>query len=133
MLAYRDSNPEALSEAIHGYLKKLDTLTIADYRRALARRAELVRAHRALVGRVDGFITLAHIGPGQVGFPPVGTPWYNDPSSTIGAPSLNLPLLSVEGVPLGVQIMGFEHEDERLFAVSRWLIEQFGSTASGQA
>ena len=132
MMAYRDTNPEALSDAIHGYLKKVDAMSVADYRRALDRRAKLVAAHRALEGKVDGFITLAHIGPGQLGFPPLGTPWYNDPSSMIGAPCLNLPLLEVDGVPLGVQFMTYEHQDVRLFALSRWLVEQFGSTASGR-
>jgi Asp-tRNA(Asn)/Glu-tRNA(Gln) amidotransferase A subunit family amidase len=77
--------------------------------------------HRALRGKVDGFITLAHIGPGQKGMPAVGTPWYNDPSSAIGAPTLGLPLLEIEGVPLGVQLMGFEHEDYSLVAMARWL------------
>jgi len=76
---------------------------------------------------VDGFLTLAHIGPGQLGLPPVGTPWYNDPSSAIGAPSVNLPVLAVDSVPLGAQLMGFEREDSALVAQARWLLERFGS------
>jgi Asp-tRNA(Asn)/Glu-tRNA(Gln) amidotransferase A subunit family amidase len=106
-------------------------MTVEDYRRALRRREELRVRHRALAGKVDGFITLAHIGPGQKGQPRGGTPWYNDASSAIGAPSFNLPLLVVDGVPLGVQIVGFEGRDQDLSAIARWLLAAFGSPAIG--
>ena len=95
-------------------------------------REELRARHRALAGTVDGFITLAHIGPGQKGQPAVGTPWYNDASSAIGAPTFNLPLLAVEDVPLGVQIMGFEGGDEDLAAMARWFLEHFKSRTVGE-
>lgn len=123
MLEYRKRRPDALSATIHGYLDRIQAMTPADYRRALDRRSELRVMHRALRGKVDGFITLAHIGPGQKGMPAVGTPWYNDPSSAIGAPTLNLPMLKVEGVPLGLQLMGFEHQDQALIATARWILE----------
>ena len=102
-------------------------MSVADYRRALARREDLRARHRALKGKVDGFITLAHIGPGQLGQPRGGTPWYNDASSAIGAPTFGLPLLAAEGVPLGIQIIGFEGEDEDLAAIAHALLGAFGS------
>jgi Asp-tRNA(Asn)/Glu-tRNA(Gln) amidotransferase A subunit family amidase len=123
MLEYRKRRPEALSATIQGYLDRLQAMTATQYELALERRAALRAMHRALRGRVDGFITLAHIGPGQKGLPIVGTPWYNDPSSAIGAPTVSLPLLSVEAVPLGIQLMGFEQEDEALMATARWFLE----------
>jgi Asp-tRNA(Asn)/Glu-tRNA(Gln) amidotransferase A subunit family amidase len=131
MIAWRDAKPEGLSDTVKGYIAKAEKMTLADYRRASEARETLRARHRALAGKVDGFITLAHIGPGQLGQPVVGTPWYNDASSAIGAPTFNLPLLSVEGVPLGVQIMGFEGEDERLAAIARMLLEAFGSPTIG--
>jgi Asp-tRNA(Asn)/Glu-tRNA(Gln) amidotransferase A subunit family amidase len=131
--AWRDLRPGTLSDAIEGFIDKAARMTLADYQRADARREDLRARHRALAGKVDGFITLAHIGPGQKGQPKVGTPWYNDASSAIGAPTFNLPLLCVEGVPLGVQIMGFEGGDQDLAAVARWCLEQFGSQTVGPA
>jgi Asp-tRNA(Asn)/Glu-tRNA(Gln) amidotransferase A subunit family amidase len=131
MIAWRDAKPDALSDTVKGYIEKAETMSVEDYRRASAARDALRARHRALSGKVDGFITLAHIGPGQLGHPAVGTPWYNDASSAIGAPTFNLPLLSVEGVPLGVQIMGFEGEDERLAAFARMLLGAFDSPLVG--
>ena len=131
--AWRDLRPGTLSAAIEGFIDKAAQMTLADYRRAAGRREDLRARHRALAGTVDGFITLAHIGPGQKGQPAVGTPWYNDASSAIGAPTFNLPLLAVEDVPLGVQIMGFEAGDATLAAHARWVLEAFGSPCVGAA
>lgn len=122
-----EGRPDAVSAGVRGYIERAGQLSVDDYSEALARRDHLRSLHRALEGRVDGFITLAHIGPGQKGHPAVGTPWYNDASSAIGAPTMNLPLLSVEGVPLGVQLMGFERADADLAAVARWVLDAFGS------
>ena len=126
-----EMRPDAISAGVRSYIERAGQLTVSDYGSALARRDRLRAQHRALAGRVDAFITLAHIGPGQKGHPPVGTPWYNDASSAIGAPTLNLPLLSVEGLPLGVQLMGFEGADADLVSVARWLLEACGSQTVG--
>jgi len=120
----RRRRPEAFSAIMHRHLDNAAALTVEDYARALDRQDELRRMHRGFAGRVDGFVTLAHVGPGQLGQPEMGTPWYNDASSAIGAPTMNLPLLSVEGLPLGVQIMGFEQQDADLVAMGRWLLAQ---------
>ena len=33
-----------------------------------------------------------------------------------------MPLLSVGGLPVGVQLMGQQHEDARITALSRWMV-----------
>jgi Asp-tRNA(Asn)/Glu-tRNA(Gln) amidotransferase A subunit family amidase len=116
---------------VRGYIERAEQRSASEYGAALARRDRLRAMHRALSGRVDGFITLAHIGPGQMGHPSVGTPWFNDASSAIGAPTLNLPLLAIEGVPLGVQLMGFEGADADLVSVARWILDACGSATVG--
>jgi Asp-tRNA(Asn)/Glu-tRNA(Gln) amidotransferase A subunit family amidase len=130
MIAWREQRPDAFSAGMLGYIERASRLRRADYERACAAREDLRAKHRALSGKVDGFVTLAHIGPGQVGQPPAGTPWYNDASSAIGAPSLNLPLLSIDDVPLGVQFAGFEHRDVDALAHARWLLEAGSPTGS---
>jgi Asp-tRNA(Asn)/Glu-tRNA(Gln) amidotransferase A subunit family amidase len=119
---WNEIRPGQVSEGILGYIDKAESMSVDDYRKACSRREQLRALHRQLAGRVDGFITLAHIGPGQIGQPRVGTPWYNDASSAVGAPTYNLPLLASDGVPLGVQIMGFEGQDAGLAAIARWIL-----------
>ncbi len=126
---WRETKPAGLSEPMSNYIQRAEQMSVADYHRALARRDDLRARHHALRGKVDGFITLAHIGPGQLGQPRGGTPWYNDASSAIGAPTFGLPLLAVDDVPLGIQIMGFAGEDEDLAAVAHALLGAFASPA----
>jgi Asp-tRNA(Asn)/Glu-tRNA(Gln) amidotransferase A subunit family amidase len=33
-----------------------------------------------------------------------------------------MPLLSVDGLPVGVQLMGQQHEDARITALARWML-----------
>ena len=38
------------------------------------------------------------------------------------APAVTLPLLSVGGLPVGVQLMGQQHEDARVTGLARWML-----------
>ena len=77
----------------------------------------------------DGFITLSSPGPGPIGTDQ-GSAIFNEASSVLGAPAINLPLLAVDAAPLGVQLLGHWQGDERLTAVARWLAEvHFGNGA----
>lgn len=122
LISMRNARPDAFSAIMHGHIRRAEELTVGQYVAACARREALRQLHRQLSSKVDGFVTLAHIGPGQLGQPEIGTPWYNDASSAIGAPTVNLPLLSVNGLPLGVQLMGFEHRDAELISFARGLM-----------
>jgi Asp-tRNA(Asn)/Glu-tRNA(Gln) amidotransferase A subunit family amidase len=127
----RAKHPDRFSPVMHRHLDRAEAVEIDSYVAALAARDRLRALHRGFAGNIDGFVTLAHIGPGQVGQPEIGTPWYNDASSAVGAPTMNLPLLAVDGLPLGIQLMGFEHQDADTVAVGRWLTERSLTTAAG--
>ena len=118
------ARPDAFSDTMRGHIEKAAAMTIGRYERALAWQSDLRARHASFAGDVDGFITLAHIGPGQKGQPPLGTPWYNDASSALGAPTVNLPLLHIEGVPLGVQLMGFRGRDADLVAQAQFFMQR---------
>ena len=38
------------------------------------------------------------------------------------APAVTMPLLSVGGMPVGVQLMGQQHEDARITGLARWML-----------
>jgi Asp-tRNA(Asn)/Glu-tRNA(Gln) amidotransferase A subunit family amidase len=62
--------------------------------------------------------------PGQPLAPrPTGDSVFNMPSSMLFAPCVSMPLMSVGQMPVGVQLMGQQHEDARITAFARWLIE----------
>ena len=53
---------------------------------------------------------------------PTGDSVFNTPSSILFAPALTMPLLSVGGLPVGVQFMGQQNEDARITAFARWML-----------
>jgi Asp-tRNA(Asn)/Glu-tRNA(Gln) amidotransferase A subunit family amidase len=55
---------------------------------------------------------------------------FNFPSSMLFAPAVTMPLLSVQGMPVGVQLMGQQHADARITAMARWLIENLPPVAA---
>jgi Asp-tRNA(Asn)/Glu-tRNA(Gln) amidotransferase A subunit family amidase len=62
--------------------------------------------------------------PGQPLAPrPTGDFVFNAPSSMLFAPAVTMPLLSVDGLPVGVQLMGQEHDDARVAGMARWMLQ----------
>jgi Asp-tRNA(Asn)/Glu-tRNA(Gln) amidotransferase A subunit family amidase len=38
------------------------------------------------------------------------------------APAVTVPLMGVSGMPVGVQVMGQQHDDARVTAMARWML-----------
>jgi Asp-tRNA(Asn)/Glu-tRNA(Gln) amidotransferase A subunit family amidase len=53
-----------------------------------------------------------------VGLLSTGDPSFAVPGSLLGVPAMSLPLLSEGGLPVGVQLLGFEQGDADLFATA---------------
>jgi Asp-tRNA(Asn)/Glu-tRNA(Gln) amidotransferase A subunit family amidase len=87
--------------------------------------------HEAIAPLADAAIMLSCPGtapswpgdsPGQpLASRPTGDFVFNAPSSMLFAPAVTMPLLSVGGLPVGVQLMGQQHEDARVTALARWM------------
>ncbi len=122
MQTYRDKDASLLGKPILGALERGEKMSLDDYRSALRRRDEIRSQHAAMARHVDAFLTLSSPGPAPEGMP-VGDCIYNEASSILGAPALSLPLLAVRGLPQGVQLLGFNHEDYRLTGYARWMAE----------
>ena len=98
----------------------------------LLRRASAQQCHAALAPLADAVITLSCPGPaplwsgdvpGQPLAPrPTGDFVFNAASSMLFAPAVTMPLMSVGGLPVGVQLMGQQHEDARVTAMARWML-----------
>lgn len=122
---YRDKLPPRLLKGIEDGMH----ISQETYRAALVERESFRATHAELARRVDGFITLSSPGPGPIGMDQ-GSAIFNEGSSILGVPAINLPLISVDGAPLGVQLLGASHGDERLTAIARWIAEVHFGRAS---
>jgi Asp-tRNA(Asn)/Glu-tRNA(Gln) amidotransferase A subunit family amidase len=109
---YRNRDRSKLSQSALDRLATAEAMTLADYGRAIAPAAQ---SEGACPPRAA--ITLAAPGAAPVGLGSTGNPVFNVPASMLGIPALSLPVLSAEGLPLGLQIMGFVGQDAGLFAI----------------
>jgi Asp-tRNA(Asn)/Glu-tRNA(Gln) amidotransferase A subunit family amidase len=123
LFQYRDYDESKLPPRLLRGLDEGAGLTQAEYRAALIKREHVRAMHEDLARRADGFVTLSSPGPGPIGMDQ-GSAIFNEASSILGAPAISLPFLTVENVPVGVQLLGPWHGDERLTACARWLARQ---------
>ena len=124
MCVYRERDENLLGERIRGLLAAGDTMSATEHEKALQERVELIEQVSHLARRFDAFVTLASSGPAPQGLEFTGPRTFLSPWSVIGGPAYSLPLLTVAGLPQGLQVMGAPGQDTVLSATAHWLREQ---------
>jgi len=114
---------QLLSPSMRERLEQGRKMRDADYQALLQRRNAMRTAQQALRGTLDALVTLGATGSAPVGLEATGDAAFNVPATALGAPALSLPLFQVEGLPLGLQLIGFPGEDRALSAMAGWALE----------
>jgi Asp-tRNA(Asn)/Glu-tRNA(Gln) amidotransferase A subunit family amidase len=94
----------------------------------LRQRERIRQAYEALAEVADACLTLTTPAPAPTGFQ-TGDSSFIDVFSIIGCPTLSLPLLTVDGLPQGVQLTGFNRRDEQLVSHGLWLTHCLGDVS----
>jgi Asp-tRNA(Asn)/Glu-tRNA(Gln) amidotransferase A subunit family amidase len=115
--------PQKIGPRIRELLDRARTLTPRDYEARLATRQRLQRAAAAVLARCDGFITLACSGPAPRGLTQTGSRTFPSYGSWLGLPAFSLPLVEVNRLPVGVQLLGRAGADSALCAIARWMTD----------
>jgi Asp-tRNA(Asn)/Glu-tRNA(Gln) amidotransferase A subunit family amidase len=118
---YMERDSSKLSASMRERFHETEGMTVEDYRGMLAERAAIRAAFAKLSAIAPACITLSATGPAPFGLSSTGDPAFVVQGSMLGVPALNLPLLKVEGLPLGVQMVGYENGDADLFARAAWV------------
>jgi Asp-tRNA(Asn)/Glu-tRNA(Gln) amidotransferase A subunit family amidase len=131
---------EAISARSRAVLAMAGRMTPTDYQLRLLQREELRMRHAALAPLVDALIAPASPGPAPLwsgdapGKPlvprPTGDAVFNTPSSGIGAPAVTIPLTTVGGMPMGIQVMAQVNMDAQATAIARWMLETLPPVAA---
>lgn len=124
---YRMRDASKLSGDMLQRLADAEAMAPEDYRADLAKRDALRKLYAALAADCDGCVTLAATGPAPLGLQSTGSPVFAVPGSLLGTPAISLPLLEVEGMPVGLQALGFAHGDAELFAHAAWIHKALAS------
>ncbi|PYM42056.1 MAG: amidase [Candidatus Rokuibacteriota bacterium] len=118
-----------LSESLRARLERGREVRALDYLRALARVPELDASFAELFAqRYDAILTPAAPGTAPEGLGSTGDPAFCTLWTLCGMPALSVPLMQgVNGLPLGVQLVGPRHGDARLLRTARWLVGHVAS------
>ena len=106
---------------IRELLERARALSPRDYETRLATRHRMQRAAAAVLARCDGFLTLACSGPAPRGLAATGSRTFPSYASWLGLPAFSLPLLEVDGLPVGVQLIGRAGADSTLCSTAQWM------------
>lgn len=96
-------------------------MTPTDYLAALKQRNSVRAISNEVLGAYDAVISLAATGVAPIGITSTGNPRLNVAASYLGNPVVSLPVMRVEGLPLGLQVMGHQGSDSALFNIASYI------------
>jgi Asp-tRNA(Asn)/Glu-tRNA(Gln) amidotransferase A subunit family amidase len=116
-------NPDKMSAEIkEGPMKRGLEVTFERYVSA-QRQAVAFRAHvDSLFDKVDVLLTASAPGEAPEGIAFTGDPVFNSIWTLAHTPCVTLPAgMGSKGLPLGIQLVGLRHEDDRLLSTAAWI------------
>lgn len=116
-----DEGGDLMSESLQEQVALGRQISAAGYKAALEKRDVAHQAVSDILDKYDAILTLSSPGPAPRGLGSTGDPVFNSFWTYAGTPCVNLPFLTVDGLPMGVQMVGKRHADGPLLRTARWL------------
>jgi Asp-tRNA(Asn)/Glu-tRNA(Gln) amidotransferase A subunit family amidase len=113
---YRNRDASKLSRALLDRLAEAEAMSLDDYRRDIAQRDKNRALYAELAGECEACISLSAPSAAPMGLESTGDPSCTAHASYLGIPAVSLPVLSDEGLPLGLQVAGFVNGDANAVA-----------------
>jgi Asp-tRNA(Asn)/Glu-tRNA(Gln) amidotransferase A subunit family amidase len=118
-----DANPDRVSAKLKEIIAEGRTFKAADIAAARAEAEPLYDLLRSILDNYDAILTPAAPGVALKGLGATGSPMFNALWTYLGMPCISLPLLEVDGLPLGVQLVGKRGGDGDLLRTSNWVMK----------
>jgi Asp-tRNA(Asn)/Glu-tRNA(Gln) amidotransferase A subunit family amidase len=113
-----DKHAAVMSPKLKEVIAEGRTVSDAEYEAARARREPLTQSLDHIFAEYDAILTPAAQGVAPQGLSATGSPMFNFIWTYLGLPAISIPLLTVGGLPLGVQLVAPRGADARLLAVA---------------
>ncbi len=120
---YVERHGDLVEKRVHDRMAQAFAMTPADYADRLAGRAAMQRKVAALMRGFDGVVTLSASGPAPIGLSATGSRSFLVYATFLGLPAFSLPLMQVDGLPVGLQLIGRHGKDGDLCARARWMMQ----------
>ena len=124
-----DRAPEMLSDNLRQQLEEGRRVTGVQYIAALNARKNFYEAVEEVLLNYGTILTPAALGPAPKGLGATGNPVFCGFWTYLGVPAVTLPLLEVDGLPMGVQLIGARRDDGRLLRTAQWLARHLAAGA----
>lgn len=125
---YVAAHGDAMERRIHDRIAQAKSMTPARYESLLTEKAAMKEKVRRCTQGADGMITLAASGPAPIGHGNTGSRTFLTYATFLGIPAFSLPLMRVQGLPVGPQLIGHAGRDGELCAIAHWLMREFAGS-----
>jgi Asp-tRNA(Asn)/Glu-tRNA(Gln) amidotransferase A subunit family amidase len=125
-----DRSPEMLSDNLREQLEEGRRFMGVEYLAALNARAKFYEAVEEAFVNYGAILTPAALGPAPKGLGATGNPVFCGFWTYLGVPCVTLPLIEVEGMPMGVQLIGARRDDGRLLRTAQWLVKRLAEASA---
>ncbi|MGE8942454.1 amidase [Leptospira interrogans] len=118
--------PDAFTAGLRERLEAGARVRAIDYIRAVNHRDTAATAVENVLARYAAIVMPASPGPAPADLNTTGNPAFNAMWTYLGLPAVTLPLLKVNGMPLGVQLIAARGSDGHLLRTAQWLAQRLG-------
>ena len=125
---YLKRGEENLSEILRGLIKNGISVSAVEYNNSIEQIRPLVNWILNLSNEYDAILTPAACGEAPIGLESTGDPIFCTTWTYLGVPAISIPLMEgVNGLPIGLQLVGPRGDDARLLRSANWLFNKVNS------
>jgi len=115
------ASPDGISASLAERIRHGETVLARAYIDGLRARDRAYAALEDMLSRHSAILTLSSPGPAPKGLGSTGNAIFNGMWTLLGVPCISLPLMTISGLPCGVQLIGLRRDEARLLRVARWV------------
>jgi amidase len=118
-------NPDKVSGELMAIMKKSDGITLDRYVAAQRKTVAFKAFIDSLFDDFDALLCPSAPGEAPKGREFTGDPRFNSIWTLAGTPCVTLPVGTGDrGLPLGIQLVGLRHADDKLLATAQWMLSR---------